>query len=223
MSKGIILDGISKAYGAKEVTLVLKNISLRIEAGDIATLFGPSGSGKSTILNLVSGLDHPTKGSIRLGEDVVSNFDAHQWTLFRRKNIGFIFQSYNLFPSLNALENVEIISLLNGEDKTLARSLATEALGKVGLGDRMTFYPGELSGGQQQRVAVARAIASRPKIIFADEPTANLDSHTAKSIIELLFELNKTHGTTILFSTHDNNIIEKVNTVIRVKDGEIFQ
>jgi putative ABC transport system ATP-binding protein len=223
MSKEINFDGIGKVFGKSEPVTVLDNVSFKVKAGDIATLYGPSGSGKSTILNLASGLDYPTRGKIILGTEVISGLSPHEMTLFRRKNIGFIFQNYNLFGGLNAIENVEIISLLNGVDRDVARNMAIAALEKVGLKDRQHHRPGELSGGQQQRVAVARAIASSPSILFADEPTANLDSHTAKSIIELLLELNREHGTTILFSTHDNNIIEKVNTVIKVKDGNLIQ
>lgn len=222
MSKAISVQGVSKVYGttSNEVT-VLKDVNFSIESGTIATLYGPSGSGKSTILNLVSGLDAPTKGSIYFDQEEVSCFTQAQWTVYRRQHTGFIFQNYNLFPSLSALENVEIIGLLNSEDPRLAREKALTALQQVGLEDKVHNLPSQLSGGQQQRVAVARAIASGPAILFADEPTANLDSKTARSIIELLFDLNKRIGTTILFSTHDQNIIDKVHRVIRVKDGEI--
>ncbi len=223
MSKNVILDSVSKVYKKSEPVTVLKSVSVKIKAGSIASLYGPSGSGKSTILNLASGLDYPTQGDIYLGEELISKMSAQELTVFRRRHIGFIFQSYNLFAGLSALENVEIISLLNGVDPKLAREQAFLALEKVGLKARQHYSPSELSGGQQQRVAVARAIASRPSIIFADEPTANLDSQTAKSIIDLLFELNHDIGTTILFSTHDENIIEKVGSVIRIKDGEILQ
>jgi putative ABC transport system ATP-binding protein len=222
MSREIVLDQVNKVYQKNEPVTVLNNVSFKIKASDIATLYGPSGSGKSTILNLASGLDLPTEGSIFLGSDRISAFDAHKLTIFRRQNIGFIFQGYNLFGGLSALENVEIISLLNGVDPAEARRAAAEALEKVGLKERQNHFPAELSGGQQQRVAVARAIASKPSVLFADEPTANLDSHTAQSIIELLFELNRSIGTTILFSTHDPNIIEKVHTIIKIKDGEII-
>lgn len=223
MSKEIILDGVDKVYQKAESVTVLKNVTFKIKAGDIATLYGPSGSGKSTILNIVSGLDYPTKGRVLLGPEIISNLSAAELTLFRRKHVGFIFQNYNLFSGLSAVENVELISLLNGVEEKVARAEAEAALEKVGLRDRIHHHPGELSGGQQQRVAVARAIASKPSILFADEPTANLDSQTAKSIIELLFDLNRTVGTTILFSTHDNNIIEKVHTIIRVKDGQTYE
>lgn len=222
MAKGILLDSITKEYRkGDEVSAILKNINLNIESGDIAALYGPSGSGKSTLLNLISGLDKPTSGQITIGSDDVSHLNAQQWTLYRRKNIGFIFQNYNLFSSLNAVENVETISLLNGISSQMAREQAMEALTKVGLGKYINYYPSELSGGQQQRVAVARAIASKPKLILADEPTANLDSQNAKAIIDLLFEMNEHFGTTILFSTHDNEIIKKVKTLIRLKDGNI--
>lgn len=223
MSKDIILDSVNKVYKKSEPITVLKSVSLKVKAGTVASLYGPSGSGKSTILNLASGLDHPTNGSIYVGEELISVMNPQELTIFRRRNIGFIFQGYNLFSGLSAIENVEIISLLNGVNPKLAREEAALALEKVGLGHRKQYSPSELSGGQQQRVAVARAIASKPSVIFADEPTANLDSYTAKTIISLLFDLNQTAGATILFSTHDPTIIEQVSLVIKVKDGEILQ
>lgn len=222
MNYEITLENIDKTFYKNGPNRVLKNINLNIKPQDIATLYGPSGSGKSTILNIVSGLDYPTSGRVILHGEDITKLSPADLTLYRRKNIGFVFQSYNLFPALTTLENISIISELNGISPTLIKEDAKAALISVGLGQMEKKYPDELSGGQQQRVAIARAIVSKPKILFADEPTANLDSQTAKTIIDLLFNLNKTIGTTILFSTHDKNIVDRVNTIIQVKDGEII-
>ncbi len=170
---------------------------------------------------MASGMDRPTKGEVYIGEDCISKYSPAELTLFRRQNMGFIFQSFNLFSSLSAVENVEIISLLNGRPAKEAREQALTSLEKVGLKDRVNHLPNQLSGGQQQRVAVARAIASNPHVLFADEPTANLDSQTALALIDSLFELNKLHGTTILFSTHDPQVLERVPRLIKIKDGMI--
>jgi putative ABC transport system ATP-binding protein len=184
-------------------------------------LYGPSGSGKSTILNIASGMEYPSSGDVFIDEDKISSFPTSDLTLYRRKNIGFVFQSYNLFPFLSAVENVELISLLKGTPAKEAREKALVALQRVGLENINLRRPSELSGGQQQRVAVARSIASSPHVLFADEPTANLDPQTAISLIDLFFELNKIHGTTIVFSTHDPQILTRVPRLIRIKDGQI--
>ncbi len=221
MSKKITFTKVKKIFPAAENLAALNDISFSIEAGSIAALYGPSGSGKSTILNIASGMDQPTSGDVFIAEDKISSFSAEELTLYRRKNIGFVFQSYNLFPALSAIENVELISLLNGVSAGEARERAMVALKNVGLENRVHHRPSELSGGQQQRVAVARSIASNPHILFADEPTANLDSTTAISLIDLLFELNQIHGTTIVFSTHDSQILTRVPRLIRFKHGTI--
>ena len=221
MSKKISFRNVTKIFDGAEKTVALKSIDFEISAGSIAALYGPSGSGKSTILNIASGMDLPSSGQVYIGDDLISELNASQLTLYRRENIGFIFQSYNLFPSLSAVENVEMIELLNGKNPTEVRKKSIEALEKVGLKDRIHYFPNQLSGGQQQRVAVARAIASNPHILFADEPTANLDSQTALSLIDLLFDLNQYHKTTILFSTHDSNILTRVPNLIKIKDGAI--
>jgi putative ABC transport system ATP-binding protein len=222
MSKRISFTKVKKIYPDAGNFVALNDVSFTIDAGSIVALYGPSGSGKSTILNIASGMDQPSTGEVFIADDKISSFSAQELTLYRRENIGFVFQSYNLFPSLTAVENVEIISVLNGVSAEDARSQATLALQRVGLGNKINHRPSELSGGQQQRVAVARSIASNPHILFADEPTANLDSHTAISLIDLLFELNQTHGTTIVFSTHDPQILTRVPRQIRVKDGQIL-
>lgn len=221
MSKKITFTKVKKIFNEAENLVALNDVSFTIDAGSIVALYGPSGSGKSTILNIASGMDQPTSGDVFIDDDKISSFSAADLTLYRRKNIGFVFQSYNLFPSLSAVENVEVISLLNGASASEAREKALKALQSVGLENRSSHKPSELSGGQQQRVAVARSIASNPHVLFADEPTANLDSHTAIALIDLLFELNRIHGTTIVFSTHDPQILTRVSRLIRIKDGEI--
>lgn len=221
MSKKITFTKVKKIFAEAENFVALNDISFTIEAGSVVALYGPSGSGKSTILNIASGMDQPTSGDVFIAEDKISKFSAHELTLYRRENIGFVFQSYNLFPSLSAVENVELISVLNGVSADKAREQALLALKRVGLENRSYHRPNELSGGQQQRVAVARSIASNPHVLFADEPTANLDSQTAISLIDLLFELNQIHGTTIVFSTHDPQILTRVPRLIRVKDGQV--
>jgi putative ABC transport system ATP-binding protein len=221
MSKNIIFKEVRKVFSGAENLVALSDISFTIPAGTVAALYGPSGSGKSTILNIASGMDHPTSGDVYLGEDKISQFSSTDLVLYRRKNIGFVFQSFNLFPSLSAVENVELISLVNQVPARLARESALAALKSVGLENRVGHLPSQLSGGQQQRVAVARSIASNPHILFADEPTANLDSQTAILLIELFFELNRIHGTTIVFSTHDPQILSRNLTLIPIKDGRI--
>lgn len=222
MSQAISFRNVHKVFPGAEETIALKGMSFEIPKGSIAALYGPSGSGKSTVLNIASGMDTVTEGEVFVGQTILNNLSAQELTLFRRKHMGFVFQAYNLFPALSAVENVEMISLLQGISPSLARTAAVQALEKVGLSHRLNHKPSELSGGQQQRVAVARSIASKPDILFADEPTANLDSTTAVALIDLLFQLNKEHGTTILFSTHDEQILSRVQKLFKIKDGEIL-
>ncbi len=222
MANKIVFRNVTKVFSGAVLFEALKSISFEVASSGVAALYGPSGSGKSSILNLASGLDRPTKGEVLIGDQLISDLSGHDLTLFRRFHVGFIFQNYNLFPSLTALENVEMIDLLRGTPEETARAQAIVALEQVGLGDRLNNRPGELSGGQQQRVAVARAIASKPSVLFADEPTANLDSTTAKMLIDLFFALNEKMGTTVLFSTHDKSIISRVPQLIEVKDGELI-
>ncbi|RYG56466.1 ABC transporter ATP-binding protein, partial [bacterium] len=203
-------------------TPVVKGVSFQLHAGDFAALIGPSGSGKTTLLNLASGLDQPTSGEILCGGSRLDQLSASELTRFRADHVGFVFQAYNLFPVLTAVENVEYTSLIRGDSATEARARAREALDAVGLADKEHSIPSQLSGGQQQRVAVARSLATRPQLIFADEPTANLDTVTAQSLIELFEKLNRERGTTFLFSTHDSRIVERVKRRLYVQDGAIL-
>jgi putative ABC transport system ATP-binding protein len=184
-------------------------------------VLGPSGSGKTTLLNLASGLDHADSGKIIIAGRTVSELDQAALCAFRRQHLGFVFQAYNLFPVLSAVENVEFTSAIRGDTSADARARAVEALTLVGLGHKLHARPNQLSGGQQQRVAVARALASQPDIIFADEPTANLDSKTALSLIELFEKLNADLGVTFFFSTHDQKLADRVKTRIEMCDGKI--
>lgn len=217
---------VSRYYGGNQdsqhAVKAVDGVSFKLEKGDFAALVGPSGSGKTTLLNLASGLDQPTQGEIKIAGHVLSEMSAAELSEFRRCNIGFVFQAYNLFPVLNAIENVEFTSLIRGDDPREARERAVEALRVVGLEDKMHSTPTQLSGGQQQRVAVARALASQPEIIFADEPTANLDSKTAVQLIELFERINSDLGATFFFSTHDQRLVNRVRTKYEVRDGRLI-
>lgn len=211
---------VSMKYGEE---YALSRISLSIEENEFVALAGPSGSGKSTILNLAAGLDRPSGGSVSLMEKETSRLDALALTKFRRQHVGFIFQAYNLFPVLTAIENVEYPLALKGMPETERKRAAYQALEAVGLERFSCRLPNELSGGQQQRVAVARAIAHRPKLILADEPTANLDSKTAVKLVELFEALNRDWKITFLFSSHDHRVLEKAKRVIHVLDGKLIE
>ncbi|MCM2277148.1 MAG: ABC transporter ATP-binding protein [Oligoflexia bacterium] len=218
---------VSRAYASPEdrsgslTVLAVQDVSLDLPRGAFAALIGPSGSGKTTLLNLASGLDRPTRGEILISGTRVSALPQRELCHFRRRHLGFVFQAYNLFPALTAVENVEFTSVIRGDPREAARERAVTALRTVGLEAKLHSYPSELSGGQQQRVAVARALATQPDIIFADEPTANLDSKTAIQLIGLFEELNRTLGATFLFSTHDQKLVERVRTPIRLVDGKL--
>jgi putative ABC transport system ATP-binding protein len=198
---------------------VLHGVDFTIRPGDFTALCGASGSGKSTLLNLIGGLTKPTEGLIRIDGQEISAMNENELCLFRRENIGFVFQSYNLMPYLTALENVEL-SLIFGEVKEEGRrKMAMEMLEKVGLADRMDHKPNELSGGQQQRVSVARALVTKPKVVLADEPTGNLDSQTGEEILALLSELNREQKSSFLIVTHDPRIAEVCDHTIFLEDG----
>jgi len=198
----------------------LRGVSLAIEPGEFVAVAGPSGSGKSTLLNLVGCLDHPTSGQVYVGDVDVATLDDDALSDLRARTIGFIFQTFNLIPVLSALENVEFPLLFQGAVKD-SRARAEKALGAVGLNGLGRHRPDELSGGQRQRVAVARALATDPAIVLADEPTANLDSATGEAIISLMLEINRKQGTTFLFSTHDPRVMVHASRVIRLADGRI--
>jgi putative ABC transport system ATP-binding protein len=215
------IEAVTKTFAGPVPVHAVRGVSLALEASSFAALIGPSGSGKTTLLNLASSLDSPTTGEIRIEGECISKLTPARLTQFRRWNLGFIFQSYNLFPTLTAAENVEYTSIIRGDDRRVARARAKRSLEAVGLADKLHSFPNQLSGGQQQRVAVARALATEPKIIFADEPTANLDSQTAMELIDLFETLNRTRGVTFLFSTHDLRLVERVRNRFHLRDGVI--
>lgn len=218
----IFIDQITKEYGQIENSVkAVDNISLKITRGEFTALVGPSGSGKTTLLNLMSGLDTPTSGKTYLAGKVISEMKGNELSDFRKDHIGFIFQSYNLIPVLTAYENIEYILLLQKIPLEERRERVFSILKEVGLEGREHRRPTELSGGQQQRVAVARALVSRPDIILADEPTANLDSHTGSALLDLMKELNEKKKITFVFSTHDHMIMERARRLVILKDGKI--
>lgn len=217
------LQGVKKTYTGPPSVTALYGVDLKIKSGDFAAIIGPSGSGKSTLLNIASGLEKPSEGKVLLtGIDLATQTPA-QLTELRRHHLSFVFQSFNLFPVLSAVENVEYPLLIRGDKAADARAEALKALALVGLADRERNLPSKLSGGQQQRVAVARALAMHPDIIFADEPTANLDSRNAISLIELFCSLNESHGMTFLLSTHDHRVVDRAARRIQIEDGRIVQ
>lgn len=218
----IQLNNISRVYDGTAVPVkALTNITLSIETGEFTSIVGPSGSGKTTLLNIIGGLDVPTSGNVIVDGVDISTYKPDELVNFRLHHIGFVFQAYNLIPVFTAKENVEFIMLLQGLSKDEREKRAVELLNSVGLSDRLNSKPAELSGGQQQRVAVARALASRPSFVLADEPTANLDSHTAESLLDLMEELNEKFNMTFIFSTHDARVIARAHRVITLEDGRI--
>ncbi len=221
MGTAFAIQGLAKTYFTGELALpALYPFDLDIEKGDFVAFIGPSGSGKTTLLSLVAGLDEPTAGDVRVLGTQLGKLTTNERTRFRKSHIGFIFQAYNLFPMLSAVENVELLLLLQGKSATTARKKALEALETVGLSDYSSRLPTRLSGGQQQRVAVARALASEPELLIADEPTANLDSKTAQELMRLFHELNA-KGTTVLFSSHDPAVFSHARTRVHLKDGRL--
>jgi putative ABC transport system ATP-binding protein len=213
---------ISKIYkNGKSLLFALKNINLKILEGDFIAIAGPSGSGKTSLLNILGALDIPSKGKIYFNDFEINNLSINEISDFRRDNIGFIFQTNNLIPVLSVKENIEFIMLLQGIDKKTRKDKVIQILKKIDLLHLINRKPKELSGGEQQRVALARAIVSEPKIILADEPTSNLDSNTALSLINLMKELNYKYKTTFVFSTHDEKILKVSNKIFYIKDGII--
>jgi len=220
MTKSSILSGtdLSKRYGDLEV---VKNVSLAIDAGEFVCLIGKSGCGKTTLLSLLSGLEKPTKGQVILNGKEINGASEDSLALFRRENVGFIFQSFNLIPTLSAWENVALPLFPLKMTSEERRKRATELLGKMELGHRLEHLPSALSGGEKQRVAIARALINNPKIIFADEPTGNLDSSTGEAIMDILGKLHRDEGVAILMVTHEAELAKAANRVIRMKDGEV--
>jgi len=213
----------TRTYIQGDTTIyALNQVDLLIGKGEFTSLAGPSGSGKTTLLNVIGALDKPTSGKVTVDNVVVSSLSGTKRSEFRLQNIGFVFQAFNLIPVLSAVENVEFVMQLQGLDAKNRRELAVETLKEVGLGDMLHRRPGELSGGQQQRVAVARAIVNTPRLVLADEPTANLDSKTAHALIELMKKMNKEHGVTFIFSTHDELVMKSARRLIHLQDGKII-
>lgn len=213
---------ISKVYNPETIPVYAVNqVHLHIEEGEFIALVGPSGSGKTTLLNIIGGLDYPTQGEVIIEGHDITKMRENKLIDFRLHKIGFVFQAYNLIPVLTARENVEFVMLMQKISKKEREKRATGLLTQVGLSDKLDVRPMQLSGGQQQRVAVARALASKPRFILADEPTANLDSKSAENLLEIMAKLNKEEKMTFIFSTHDQRVIDKAHRVITLTDGKI--
>lgn len=221
MSSAIInLDNVRKVYQMGDTELeALSGSNVEIEAGEFVAIMGPSGSGKSTLMNMIGALDTPSSGEVNIGDEAISGLSEDDLALLRSKKIGFIFQQFNLIPSMNATENVALPMLFRGKGKKERTERAENILEKVGLGDRLHHMPSELSGGQRQRVSIARSLANDPDIILADEPTGNLDSETGENIMDLLTDLNE-EGKTIIMVTHDENDAEYADRIIKIVDGK---
>ena len=221
--KIIEINNLHKTYDGDSVPVhAVNNVTVSFEEGEFTAIVGPSGSGKTTLLNIIGGLDDASEGSIRINGINITELSSKNLTDFRLNNIGFVFQAYNLIPVLTAKENVEFIMHLQGANKEARDARATELLKEVGLGEMMNRRPSKLSGGQQQRVAVARALASKPKFVLADEPTANLDSKSTENLLDIMEQLNKEEKITFIFSTHDQRVVNKARRVITLEDGKII-
>ena len=220
MSKILKISNLKKTYtsGSRSLT-VISDINFEVEKGTIFSIVGPSGSGKTTLLGLCAGLDEPTSGEVELCGESLKSLSEDDRARLRNKEVGFIFQNFQLLPTLTALENVIVPLELQGN--TNAKTIGEELLEKVGLTDRMHHYPTQLSGGEQQRVAIARAFSNKPSILFADEPTGNLDEETGENVIQLLFDLNKQAGTTLVIITHDLELANRTQQILRLKGGKI--
>ncbi len=221
MTKILKIHGLEKTYksGSKQLT-VLQNVSFDVEKGQTFSIVGPSGSGKTTLLGLCAGLDTPNAGTVELCGHDLNTLNEDERAQLRNEQVGFIFQDFQLLPTLTALENVSVPLELQGAKNAASR--ARELLEKVGLGDRIDHYPSQLSGGEQQRVAVARAFSNTPSILFADEPTGNLDEETGEKVIQLLFNLNEEAGTTLVIITHDLDLAARTQRILRLKGGQIL-
>ncbi len=216
------VSSVSKTFktGSREVH-VLEDINFEVDTGSSVSIVGPSGSGKTTLLGLCAGLDRPTSGSITLNHILLDHLNEDEMAQVRNQHVGFVFQNFQLIQTLTALENVMIPLELQGAKS--ARKDAADLLDRVGLGERIHHYPSQLSGGEQQRVAIARAFSNAPKVLFADEPTGNLDEETGQSVEDLLFEINQEKGTTLILVTHDLELAEKTQKIIRLKGGRVME
>jgi putative ABC transport system ATP-binding protein len=220
----IEIKGVFKTYDIKTMPVqALNGIDLTFQEGEFASIVGPSGSGKTTLLNILGGLDEPTEGAVFIDGKNITTLSERKKTLFRMKNIGFVFQSFNLIPVLTVKENIEFIMQLQGISKEIREKRTLELLNSVGLMEKMNNRPNKLSGGQQQRVAVARALASKPKFILADEPTANLDSKSTENLLDIMEKLNKEENITFIFSTHDARVMKKARRIITIEDGKVMK
>lgn len=219
----IKINNLTKIYDGSHIEVKAVNgVDLTFEQGEFTAIVGPSGSGKTTFLNLLGGLDRPTSGEVIVDNVKIWELSSRKLIDFRLHNIGFVFQAYNLIPVLTAKENVEFIMELQGRPKEERNLRTTTLLNAVGLGDRLGSRPNKLSGGQQQRVAVARALASKPKFILADEPTANLDSRSTETLLDIMEQLNKEENITFIFSTHDARVMKKARRIVTMEDGKIL-
>ena len=216
-------NNLIKIYQQGDIEVkALNDVSINFQQGEFTAIVGPSGSGKTTFLNSIGGLDTPTSGKVVINDTDITNLKSNELIDFRLRNIGFVFQAYNLIPVLTAKENVEFIMLMQGDSASDRKSRAEELLNAVGLSDQINRRPGQLSGGQQQRVAVARALASKPKFVLADEPTANLDSISTSNLLDIMHRLNKEENMTFIFSTHDQRVIDRAKRIITLEDGKIL-
>jgi putative ABC transport system ATP-binding protein len=216
-------NNLIKIYQQGDIEVkALNDVSINFQQGEFTAIVGPSGSGKTTFLNSIGGLDTPTSGKVVINDTDITNLKSNELIDFRLRNIGFVFQAYNLIPVLTAKENVEFIMLMQGDSASDRKSRAEELLNAVGLSDQINRRPGQLSGGQQQRVAVARALASKPKFVLADEPTANLDSTSTSNLLDIMHRLNKEENMTFIFSTHDQRVIDRAKRIITLEDGKIL-
>ncbi|RCW29815.1 ABC transporter ATP-binding protein [Marinilabilia salmonicolor] len=218
----ITIKDLQKTYNSSQVPVhALNGVDLTIDEGEFTAIVGPSGSGKTTLLNIIGGLDDPNEGQVIINDTEINQLSRGEKIDFRLHHIGFIFQAYNLIPVLTARENIEFILELQGIPKSKRRQRSNELLEAVGIPEKADIRPRQLSGGQQQRIAVARALASRPRFILADEPTANLDSASADNLLTIMEELNKKEKTTFIFSTHDARVVKKARRVVTLEDGKI--
>lgn len=219
----IEVKNLTKTYHDTEIPVhAVNGIDLNIEEGEFTAIVGPSGCGKTTLMNMIGGLEKPTSGEVRVDGSVMSELSSHDLIDFRLKNIGFVFQAYNLIPVLTAKENVEFIMQLQNWDKKKMDERTVSLLKSVGLEDKIHNKPNQLSGGQQQRVAVARALASKPKFVLADEPTANLDSSATNQLLDIMERLNREEKITFIFATHDQRVMDKARRVITLDDGKVI-
>jgi len=219
----IKITNLTKTYNETQVPVhAVNGISLTIEKGEFTAIVGPSGCGKTTLMNMIGGLEVPTSGNVEINGLEISKLKSNELINFRLNNIGFIFQSYNLIPVLTSKENVSFIMQLQNKPKTEIEKRTIQLLESVGLGDKINSKPNQMSGGEQQRVAVARALASKPKFVLADEPTANLDSKATTQLLDIMKKLNKEEHITFIFTTHDKRVVDKARRIITLEDGKVI-